>query len=259
MGAGFFGLKAHSPQAQGTIMSKIKDALSRHFKSSSAVDDSIQEELAKTFFASSTKPDRKEKKTPKAPWVISVLALLLASFLVLILRNHIEIRIRMKGKSLTPVVAQENMFFIKDGKPSVYLIGDMCFFGDARKFSREKDNMLVLVNSKGWGWANFSVELKEPVNMERLNILSYVARGQLGDEHLTLVLVDADNKLYRMPRDLSSALTKEWQEHTINVRSARNAIDLSRISIVRFEFGSLTVGNYSTATIFLKDISVKKP
>ncbi len=238
-------------------MSKIKDALNKHFNSSGGVDGSVQEELAKTFFASSTKTDRKEKKTPKAPWVISILALLSVSFLVLILRNHIEIRIRMKGKSPTPVVAQENMFFIKDGKPGTYLIGDMSFFGDARKFSREKGDMLILVNSKGWGWGNFSIELKEPMNMEKHHI-SYIARGQVGDEHLIPVLVDADNKSYRMSRDLSSALTKEWQERTINLKSARNAIDLSRISIIRFEFGSLTAGNYPTATMFLKDISVKK-
>ncbi|UCD55678.1 MAG: hypothetical protein JSV93_02515 [Candidatus Omnitrophota bacterium] len=240
-------------------MTRIKDALSKHFDFSGGVDGSVQEELAKTFFASSTKTDRRRKKAPKAVWVISVLTLLLASFLVLILGNHIEISIKIKDKSPGPVLAQQSIFFMKDGEPGAYPIGDMYFFGDAHKFSRQQDNMLVLINSRGRGWANFSVELNEPVDMKRFNILSYVAKGEVGDEYLIPVLIDADDKSYRVPRDFSLPLTKEWQEYMINLSPARNKIDLSRISIIRFEFGSLSVGNYPTATMFLKDISVKKP
>ncbi|GAF88007.1 unnamed protein product, partial [marine sediment metagenome] len=82
--------------------------------------------------------------------------------------------------------------------------------------------------------------------------------GQIGDEYILLVLVDADNRSYRMGRDLSSALTKEWQKCAVNLRPVKDAIDMRNIQAVKFEFGNLTAGNYTSATIFLRDLYVVK-
>lgn len=85
-----------------------------------------------------------------------------------------------------------------------------------------------------------------------------MARGSSGGEYLGIVIVDSDNKTYRMERGLSTMLTNEWQLYKINFRPIKKAVNLANITTIKFEFGSLTVGNSSGAAIFLKDIYVAK-
>lgn len=201
-----------------------------------------QEELAKTFFASSTKKEKEKRAASKASkrlWLIIEVALVLG-LLFGITRSRVN----------------AGFFFTRGGRLNGRVISEASFLGDAGESSK-KDDMLVLVNAKGSGWANLSMELKEPMDMEKLNV-SYLAKGEVGNENLILVLVDADNKSYRMPRDSSPTFTKEWQRYTVDLAPVRDAIDISRISAIRFEFGGLTAGNYPTATIFLKDIRAVK-
>lgn len=235
-------------------MSKIIDVLNRRIRPRGKAVGSIQEELAKTFFSSSAKKDKKAKKRSKIPWVITALTLCLVFFVVMS-RTDINIEIRRKASAVR--LTENNPFFIKGGKLSNHFVKSIYFSGDAARFSRKKDDMIILVNSKGSGWANFTIELKEPVNMERLDI-SYAARGQVGGERLLLVLADADNKIYRMAKDLSLPLTEDWQEYTINLKPARGSVGLESMSKIKFEFGSLTTGNNHSATVFLKDIYVRK-
>ena len=79
-----------------------------------------------------------------------------------------------------------------------------------------------------------------------------------GDEFLTLVISDDSNRIYRLEKDLSSALSKDWHRYTINFRRVKKAVDLSSVSTLKFEFGRLTAGNYPSAIVFLKDIYVAK-
>jgi len=99
--------------------------------------------------------------------------------------------------------------------------------------------------------------LKEPVDLNKLDI-RYMARGVRGDEFLALVVVDSGKRSYRLEKDLSSAMGKDWQRYTINFRRVKKAVDLSNISTIKFEFGTLTAGNYPSAVMSLKDVYITK-
>ena len=99
--------------------------------------------------------------------------------------------------------------------------------------------------------------MKEPVDLDKLDI-RYMARGVRGDEFLTLVIVDSGSRSYRLEKDLSSAMSKDWQRYTINFRRVKKAVDLSNISTIKFEFGTLTAGNYPSAVMSLKDVYITR-
>jgi len=245
-------------------MSKILDILNHGFKHNKKPVDPIQEELAKTFFSSTTSKVPYRHKMAKTPWIIAGLACIIALF-IFIFNSKIDIQVRIMGEvpslsqsgpeSDSVVPSGKGFFLIKNGKPNAYLIRETVFSGDAAKYSRESEDMLVLTSLNEAGWANFSIELKMPVNMANFDI-SYIAKGQSGDEHLLVVLVDKDNRVYRMARDLSSGLTNEWENHTVNLSPVGNSVDLTRIRTIKFEFGTLTARNCSMATIFLKDAGI---
>lgn len=247
-------------------MSKTIDVLNKHIQAKNKIHDSIQEEIAKIYLKTSNKKSRRKKNTPtsKAPWLVALSASLLIP-LLLILKSNVDIKIRVLSKipSIEKEGAQgghqfsKGIIFVKGGEPNNGVIKNTLFLGDARDYSKMINDKLTLCNSKGHGWANYTIELKEPIDLTEFDI-KYTAKGERGDEHLVLILVDAENRAYRMEKGLSSALTKDWEMYTMDFRSIRNAINLKDISIIRFEFGSLTAGNYPTSTIFLKDVYVTK-
>ncbi|MCK4463880.1 MAG: hypothetical protein KAU58_06175, partial [Candidatus Omnitrophica bacterium] len=125
-------------------------------------------------------------------------------------------------------------------------------------FSRVRNHNLVLVNSRGYGWSNYAIEIERPVNLDKHNI-TYTAKGQTGNEYLTLAIADVNNTSYRMEKDLSGVLTKEWKKYSIDFKSVKDTpLDIENVSVIKFEFGTLTVGNTRNATIFLKDIYLTK-
>lgn len=223
-------------------MSKIIDEFNRLSQSKEKIYNSMQEEIAKTYLQTAIKKNKEKKVVPtsKMPLAIAVGA----SFLVLL--------IIMLNFSFN-----HNVFFLKGGVPNNSIIEKTSFLGDAKSLSKVTDNEAVLCNSRGYGWANYTLELKKPINLKRFNI-KYTAKGSGGGEALVLVLMDADNRTYRIEKDPLLMLTKDWQNYAINLRAAKNAIDLRHISVIRFEFGSLTTGNHSSAAIFLKDIYITK-
>ncbi len=247
-------------------MSKTIEALNKlaHQKGMHA---SVQDEIAKTYFKIM---DKKKTKTvvwkSLIPWVVVFIALSVALAAILT-KSNIEVRVRILSEipSITPepkeesadILRDKGVFLVKKSEPNTELVRKTAFIGDAENYSRVEEEQLVLRNSRGSGWANYTVELNDPVNLNKLD-LKYIAKGVSGDEHLVIVIVDSENRSYRMERDASTKLKKDWRLYTINFKRMKNTIDLSNISTIRFELGTLTAGNNSTASILLKDIYLTK-
>lgn len=229
----------------------------------------FQHELAKTYFKEPEKKKDKpktEKWKPALPWIIAAACFIIA-LLAVLFKSSIDIKVRVFGE--VPAIgsasvgsgivegADRGIFLINGGEPNKDIIKDVYFAGDGKPFSSVKKDELVLCNSRGWGWANYTIELKDAIDLNKLDI-KYTARGLVEDEYLALVIVDSNNRLYRLEKDLSSELTKEWQRYTINFKHVGKVIDLSNITKIKFEFGSLTAGNHPNAVILLKDIYITK-
>jgi len=228
----------------------------------------IQDEIAKTYFHTPAKKHGRKKSKWKAflPWAVAVLALFFA-LAVLIFKSSIEIKVRFLGEIPSAPIdkgahrfgenLEKGIFFVEGGVPNKDIVKSAYFTGDAKEFSISKSEELVLCNSRGSGWANYTIELKEPVDLEKLD-MRYMARGVRGDEFLTLVIVDYNKRSYRLEKDLSSAMGKDWQRYTVNFGRVRKAVDLSNVSTIKFEFGTLTAGNYPSAVMSLKDVYITK-
>jgi len=228
----------------------------------------FHDEIAKTYLKTSanTRSAAKHRKESKLPWFIASAAIALA-FFILLSRSNIDVRIRVLSElpSFTAVnepdkfenVRDKGIFLVRGGELNTYIIRGENFTGDAVNFSEKTSDYIRLTNSRGSGWANYEIELKEPVDLSKLD-LKYAAKGQRGDERLGIVIVDADNRYYRIEKDMASKLTTDWKMYTVNFRPVRKALDLSSIVLIKFEFGSLTVGNSSVSTIFLRDVYLAK-
>jgi hypothetical protein len=228
----------------------------------------IQDEIAKAYFHTPLKKHGKKKSKWKSllPWAVTILALLFA-VAVLIFKSSIEVKVRFLGEIPSAPMGgpahkfgenlDKGLFFIEAGVPNKDIVKNAYFTGDAREFSISKPEELILCNSRGSGWANYTIELKEPIDLEKLDI-RYTAKGVRGDEFLILVIVDSNKRSYRLEKDLSSAMGKDWQRYTINFRRIKKAVDFSSISAVKFEFGALTAGNYPSAVMSLKDVYITK-
>ncbi|MDP3790977.1 MAG: hypothetical protein Q8R38_02915 [Candidatus Omnitrophota bacterium] len=245
-------------------MSKILDALDNKATKKHASGLGMQDEIAKTYFhASQKKPVKKKPKwAPFLPWLVTAVVIVLAIVMVLS-KSSIDIKVRLLGEIPTfkgpvaPQAVDKGEFLVKGGQPQADIVKNAYFAGDGKAFSEAKEEEVVLCNARGAGWANYTIELKEPVNLNNLDVV-YTAKGARGDESLVLVIADSNNRTYRMEKDLSSALKDEWKKHTINFRSVKKTLDLSSIVAIKFEFGSLTAGNYSSAVINLKDVCLTK-
>ena len=247
------------------IIDLLDDTLSKKHASGRL---NIQDEIAKTYFHAPAKKHGKKKSKwkPFLPWAVAILALFFAAA-VLIFKSSIEIKVRFLGEIPSSPIDKsarrfgENLdkgiFFIEAGVPNKDIVKNAYFTGDAKEFSISRPEELVLCNSRGSGWANYTIELKEPIDLNKLDI-RYMARGVRGDEFLTLVIVDSSKRSYRLEKDLSSAMGKDWQRYTINFRRVKKAVDLSNISTIKFEFGTLTAGNYPSAVMSLKDVYITK-
>lgn len=228
----------------------------------------IQDEIAKTYFHTPAKKHGKKKPKWRSflPWVVAVLAIFFA-MAVLVFKSSIEIKVRFLGEIPSVPIdgathkfgesLDKGAFLMEGGTPNKDIVKNAYFTGDAREFSISKPEELTLCNSRGSGWANYTIELKEPVDLDKLDI-RYTARGTKGDEFLTFVIVDSSKRSYRLEKDLSSAMGKDWQRYTVNFRRVKKAVDLSNISMIKFEFGTLTAGNYPSAVMSLRDVYITK-
>lgn len=223
----------------------------------------MHDELAKTYFQAPRKAEKNKIKWPAfIPWLITAAVILIAAAVVLS-RSSIDIKVRLLGEvpALNGPASEKGVergeFLVKGGQPQAALVKNVYFAGDGKAFSGAEEEEMILCNARGSGWANYTIELKEPVDLNKLDI-KYTARGARGDEYLVLVVADSNNRIYRMEKDLSSAVGSEWKRYTVNFRPAKKILDLANIAVIKFEFGSLTAGNYSSAVIHLKDVCLTK-
>lgn len=243
-------------------MSKTIEALKRP-DIRSRVHQPMHDEIAETYFKKSAplEPRKENRFKPKLPWIVAGLAMLVALGTVLS-RSNIDIRVRILSEEAPSGVITEGakgkvIYLLKGAGIDNKLIKETYFSGDAKAYSRLTGSGVVLCNSRGSGWASYTIEFKEPVDLSKLNI-GFVARGAKGDERAGVAIIDADNRIYRIEKDLSPKLTKEDKAYTVDFRPAKRIMDLANISAIRFEFGSLTMGNSSMATVFLNEVYVSK-
>ena len=230
------------------------------------LQSALNDEIARTYLKTSEKSYIKKKNTLRMAWSIAILASILAA-IAFMTKISLDIKVRILGEM--PSVSVEGgqinfdnmkdkgVFLIKGIASNNDLVKGTVFTGDAKIGSRTADDHILLSNARGNGWGNFTINLKEPVDLSKLD-LKFVAKGSSGGEFLGIVIMDADNKIYRMERDLATKLTDQWQLYKVNFRPVSKAVDLVNITTIKFEFGSLTVGNSSGAAIFLKDVYVAK-
>ena len=226
----------------------------------------LNDEITRTYLKTSEKSYLRTKATLRMAWSVAIIASVIA-LIALITKINLDVRVRILGEmpSISVEAGQINfdnmkdkgVFLIKGASVNNDIVKTTIFSGDAEMGSRTADDHILLANTKGSGWGNFTIDLKESIDLNKLE-LKFAAKGSSGGESLGIVIVDSDNKTYRMERDLSTKITNEWQLYKINFVPIKKAIDLGNITTVKFEVGSLTVGNSSGAAIFLKDIYVAK-
>lgn len=245
-------------------MSKTVDAPENKFVKKHVSGLGIHDEIARTYFHAPQK--KNAKKGPEwisfLPWIITVFVIVIA-IAVILSKSTIDIKVRLLSEIPAPGVSQsgatleKGAFLIRGGTPEIDIIKNVYFGGDAKAFSDSRQEELVLCNARRAGWANYTIELKEPADFNKLDI-KYTAKGDKGGECLVLIITDSSSRTYRMEKDLSSSLTGDWIRYTVNARAVKKALDLSNITAIKFEFGSLTAGNHSGAVIYLKDIYLAK-
>lgn len=249
-----------------TMTDNKKEANKKKTLHTRDLQSALNDEIARTYLKTSEKSYIRKKNTLRIAWSVAILASILA-LVAFLTKISFDVKVRILGEMPSVSVEggqinfdnmkEKGVFLIKGIASNNDLIKTTVFVGDANIGSRTADDHILLSNAKGSGWGNFTINLKEPVDLSKLD-LKFVAKGSSGGELLGIVIVDADNKTYRMEHDLSTKLTKEWQLYKVNFRPIRKAVDLVNITTIKFEFGSLTVGNSSGAAIFLKDVYVAK-
>ncbi len=226
--------------------------------------DSFQEEIANTYFKTSPATGKKisKKKASKAPWVIAGLAACLA-IAIFVSRSNFDIKVRLisgtpfitKDSSVPPVDGAQ--FFVRGGEPNSSIVSKSFFIGDGRVSSKMADGEITLSNSRGQGWASFVIELQQPIDLTRLD-MRYTAKGSGSAEKLIPIIVDSQNRSYRINDPSLTALSDSWHTYIIDFKPVKGDVDLTSVSAVKFEFGTETAGNSPAAVIFLKDIVTTK-
>ncbi len=225
----------------------------------------LEKELAKTYLKSPGKSGKKKSSSflTKIPWVVAAIALC-AALTAFLLSSNIDIKIRVASgaafidkENPANVMPEKGVFLVKGGEPNKTFINSALLFGDARPSSNATAEEIRLSSGVGQGWADYKIEFNRPVNLSGLNI-RYTAKGELGGERLILMILDSDGRAFKVENDVSSKLERGWNVYTINPAPIRNAVDLTGVSAIKFEFGNITAGNSPKSIIYLKDIMVVK-
>jgi hypothetical protein len=223
----------------------------------------VSEEIARTYFKLSDRSPARKSKFYWVPWAVTASAILI-TLIVLVSKSRIDVKIRIvsevpsvKSAFDGPGGRDMGVWLAKGAQTNSSMVKGVYFLADAKNFSRVTDDQIVLCNSRGNGWASYSIEFKEPLDLRSFNI-TYTARGEKGGEYLSVALVDSENRSFVIEKEYLPRILKDWRDYKVNFTSVRNAIDLGSIVSIRFEFGTLTTGNSPAATIYLKDVYAVK-
>jgi len=162
----------------------------------------IHDELTKTYFRVPQKKheNKKDKNWSRfLPWIIMA-AVIAAALAIVLSRSSIDVKVRLLGEVPSFKVAgrqgaaEKGDFLIKGSDPQKGIVKKAYFSGDGKQYSVSRQDDLMFCNARGSGWANFTMELKEPVDLSRLDV-KYAAKGARGGECLVLVIVDSSNRI----------------------------------------------------------------
>lgn len=225
--------------------------------------DSFQEEIANTYFKTSSSPRRaSKKKVSRIPWILAGLAAL-AAVAVFISKSNFDIKVRVV--SGTPFITSDASaaasdgakFLVRGGEADRSAVNKMFLMGDGRFASSITDREITLANAEGQGWSSLIIELSRPADMTKFGI-RYAAKGASGAEKIVPIVTDSQNRSYRISDPSITSLSDSWRTYIIDFKPVRADIDLKSITTIKFEFGTETAGNARSAVMFLKDISTPK-
>jgi hypothetical protein len=135
---------------------------------------------------------------------------------------------------------------------------DVAFEGSAKLKSTKNKNVLVLANSSVAPFARASLYFRTPIDMSGKKII-FTAKGAHGGEDVAVGLRDANNvsafekgRTYVFPNKLGS----DWQKGEVDPEKGVDSFDLTRVTSLRFDFGSKDTDNKANDTIYIKDLQI---
>ena len=255
-------------------MSKIIEAL----KAGKTSHELTQQQLADIYFSGSDKIKKSDYPTVikviekshsslLVPWLITLAALLIASF-SLYSGKRIFIDVKVVSERAASLASSDNTSEPGSGAMGSYSqalrLGDklstenFTFEGAAKLKSLSDRSSLTLVNSSVAPFARANLRFDSPMDLSGSKIVFY-AKGLRGGENVAIALKDKENvsafnknKLY----PFSNALTTDWQRAEIPFFNTAKDFDVKNIVSLRFEFGSKDTDNKPGDTILIKDIQI---
>ncbi len=157
------------------------------------------------------------------------------------------------------IAASKIVHIFSSGILNKNIIKNFEFRGYAIDKSGFSNKMLVLINTKKYNWADASIDFKFPMDLSRRK-LSLTIKGKIGGERISLVLLDSNNRSYRL-NDIY--LASNWNTDTISFDNIKGGIDLSKITQLRFEYGyvgesSKLMDSLIELTVYIKNIELIK-
>lgn len=223
--------------------------------------DSIKAKLADTYiFNSSKKNDFPLNVVPKNSFKYQLLkykrfliiSILFFAFFIFILKElGLQIKFGSEKNIVEGSIGPEEQFIIEEST----LLTNLNFYGNASGNSRLTQEYIYLVKEKGSGTAGVDIKLKSPLDPQK-GTLMLLAKGELGEEKLVILLKDTseknDIKEIRLTPNFGN-LTQNWQKIFIPFDRVENKNILISISSIGFEIVDSKKIN-SKATAYLKDI-----
>ncbi len=245
-----------------------------------SAQEMTQDQLADIYFSSGEKNKKSEypmviKVVEKPhsvsvlPWIIAVLAFLMAAF-SLFSSKRIFVDIRVIDDKFMQAGASNWKDEETETTESPSSSTDDGLYGDSVRFhgfqfegagklkSSKDPVMLTMTNSSVAPFARAVINFKKPLNLAGTKIVFY-AKGQRGGENLGFALKDRDNVLafdHGKIFPFSKPLTTEWQKAEVSLMDTAAGFDENFVQSMRFEFGTKDTQNKVNDTIYIRDLKI---
>ena len=215
--------------------------------------DSSYNAILDTFFSKSTPGKTSTQKKPKAHDILK--RYLVSAFVLALALSAIIIIIYMKLVVTAPLINKGEYLeeIIKDGELNRNLIKEAYFDGDAVRKSSFLKNKIKLINYGKYGWAALMLVFEEPVNLEEKSLL-ITAKTKHGTKKANLILKDSVGRFVKFS---DIPIRSDWSLKHIDL-SEKDDFDLKTVTWMKIEFGNFSTKNPQNATIYIKDIVVRK-